>query len=92
MILSSAATAATPSGMPMPRLTTLFGLQLERGAAGDDLALVIGIGGERVERHADLAGERRRCRRSAKVCMWFSGFGDDDAVDQRRRGSSPGAG
>ena len=38
--LSSAATAATPSGMPMPRLTTLFGAQLHRGAPRDHLAHV----------------------------------------------------
>ena len=37
---SSAATAATPSGMPMPRLTTPPRRQLERAAARDDLALV----------------------------------------------------
>ena len=61
---SSLATLAMPSGMPMPRLTTLFGLQLERRAPRDDLAFgPICIGGIDSHRHADFAAEGRVVRR-----------------------------
>ena len=68
MTCSSFATAATPSGMPMPRLTTPLRLQLERGAAGDDLALAQRHRRDARQRHADLAGEGRVVG-VAKVCQ-----------------------
>ena len=42
---SSLATAATPSGMPMPRLTTLFGSSSSAARRAITLRSLIGIGG-----------------------------------------------
>ena len=48
---SSVGTAATPSGMPMPRFTTPPRRQLESAPARDDLALVEGRRLDPVQRH-----------------------------------------
>ena len=40
VIFSSLATFAMPSGMPIPRLTTLLAFSSMRGAAGNDLSFV----------------------------------------------------
>ena len=53
--------------------------ELDRGAAGDDLAFVERQPAQRTDRHADVAGEARLyC--VPMVCMWFSGRPDDDVV------------
>ena len=59
------------------------GLQLQRGAARDDLALARARSGSASRRRARASRRRRRrCRRCAKVCRWSRGVGDDHAVDQ----------
>ncbi len=45
MIRSSLATAEMPSGMPMPRLTTLFGFSSNAARRAMILRSLIGIGG-----------------------------------------------
>ena len=70
---SSVATSATPSGMPMPRLTTLLGLSSSAARRAMILRSLIAIGstlpaGTRISpANAALYG-------SANVCMWYSGF------------------
>ena len=83
---SSAATAATPSGMPMPRLTTALALSSSAARRAMILRSLISIGaieviGTRISpANAGLNG-------SANVCMWYSGFSathhavDEDAGD-----------
>ena len=65
--------SATPSGMPMPRLTTALRFSSSAARRAMILRAPIGHRRERCHRHADLAGERRRCTASTKVCMWCSG-------------------
>ena len=92
-ICSSVATSATPSGMPMPRLTTALRVQLERGAARDDLALVQRAAARRLLIGTRIspakAGAVRR-REGLQVVLGL--LGHDDAVDQHARHLAPGAG
>ena len=82
MIFSSAATLATPSGMPMPRLTTLLGFSSSAARRAMILRSDIGIGGDRRRRHADLAGERRAVGLGERLHVVLGLLGDDDAVDE----------
>ena len=57
-------------------------LQLERGAAGDDLALRHLHDRDRGGRYAQLAGECRAVRFTERLHVVFDFFRDDDAIDQ----------
>ena len=70
---SSAATAATPSGMPMPRLTTALARSSSAARRAMILRSPIAIGA------TAAAGTRSSPAKaalygSAKVCGWYSGF------------------
>jgi hypothetical protein len=56
MIFSSVATLATPSGMPMPRLTTLLGRSSSAARRAITLRSHSGMGQHAVLRHPDFAG------------------------------------
>ena len=79
---SSAATAAMPSGMPMPRLTTAFASQLERRAPGDDLALAHLQRLQRAHGHAHLAGKGGGVELGEGLHVILAPLGDDHAIDQ----------
>ena len=58
------------------------GLQLERRAAGDDLALAHLQRPQRVHGHADLAGKGRRIVLGEGLHVVLAPLGDDHAIDQ----------
>ena len=73
MIRSSAATLATPSGMPMPRLTTLLGRS--SSAARRAMILRSDIGMAAIdEAGTRISPENAALYGSPNVCMWYSGF------------------
>ena len=73
MTCSSAATLETPSGMPMPRLTTLLGLS--SSAARRAMILRSDIAMVAIEDACTrISPENAGLKDSANVCMWYSGF------------------
>ena len=73
MIPSSAATLDTPSGMPMPRLTTLLGCS--SSAARRAMILRSDIGMAAIdEAGTRISPENAALYGSPNVCMWYSGF------------------
>src|SRR5450759_3567008 len=73
MIRSSLATAAMPSGMPMPRLTTLLAFSSNAARRAMILRSLIGIGGSEPARTL-ISLEKAGLYWVPKVCQWFSGF------------------
>ncbi len=73
MIFSSAATAAMPSGMPMPRFTTLLGFSSSAARRAMILRSDISIGAID-EFGTRISPENAALYGSANVCMWYSGF------------------
>src|SRR5471032_1779889 len=70
---SSAATCATPSGMPMPRLTTLFGrssIKARRAMILRSVSAIVAM----LDRGTRSSTAKAACYGSAKGCMWYSGF------------------
>ena len=84
MIFSSLAIAATPSGMPMPRLTTLLAFSSKAARRAMILRSLIAIGGSEPARRPDLAAEGGIVLRAEGLPVVL-GLGDDDAVDQNAR-------
>ena len=82
MIFSSAATLATPSGIPMPRFTTLFGRSSSAARRAMTLRSDIGMGVIIDAGIAELAGERRAVRLGERLHVVFGLFRHDDAVDE----------
>ena len=70
---SSVATPATPSGMPMPRLTTLLALSSSAARRAMILRSLIGIGASELT-GTRISPENPALYCSTKVCMWYSGF------------------
>ena len=69
MIFSSLATLGQALGHADAEVDDAVGHQLERRAAGDDLALAHRHRRDRAHRHADLAGERRAVRLGERLPM-----------------------
>ena len=84
MTFSSLATLARPSGMPMPRLTTLLGISSSAARRAMILRVAHRHRRDRAHLHPDLAGERRAVGLGERLPV-ILGTGDDDAVDQDAR-------
>ena len=69
---SSAATEATPSGMPMPRLVTAQGVSSMAARRAMIFRAPIGSG-DRAFRGVRISPEKAGSYWVPKVCMWFSG-------------------
>ena len=84
MIFSSLATFATPSGMPMPRLTTLLAFSSSAARRAMIFRSFSSMGAIDPARDANLAAERRVVLNRECLPMMF-GLGDDDTVDEDAR-------